>query len=48
MNVIVLLSNVLVHGDIRHLEKLIANQASKDGVHGDIRHLENALTSLIK
>ena len=29
-----------VHGDIRHLEKLVYAERSSGIVHGDIRHLE--------
>ena len=34
------MTNLKVHGDIRHLEKLTSSYAQTVCVHGDIRHLE--------
>ena len=36
----ILFSHWLVHGDIRHLEKVAELESNLVHVHGDIRHLE--------
>ena len=40
MNLSSLSNPLIVHGDIRHLEKAYRYSIAIGGVHGDIRHLE--------